>query len=72
MFRFISFHTKTFIGANPLCSRFRRIYGFIKIYDRIKNLVLFCPEGYDAIHNSTRYLIGEKSGITYIVLIIIL
>ena len=32
----------------------------------IYNLVLFGPEKYDAIYNRIRYLIRQKSGITYV------
>ena len=32
----------------------------------IYNLVLFGPEKYDAISNRIRYLIRQKSGITYV------
>ena len=34
---------------------------------RIKYLVLFRPEKCDAIYNRIRYLISEKSGITYVI-----
>ena len=44
----------------------------LKIYDGIRCLVLFAPEGYIAVYERINYLIREKSGITYIVLIIIL
>ena len=33
----------------------------------IKYLVLFRPEKFDAIYNRIRYLISEKSGITYVI-----
>ena len=52
------------MGAKPLRIRFDEIDGFIKIYDGIRYLVLLGPEQYDAIYNSIRYLISEKSGIT--------
>ena len=51
------------MGAKPLRIRFGEIDGFIKIYDGIRYLVLLGPEQYDAIYNSIRYLISEKSGI---------
>ena len=35
---------KTFIGTKPLCIRFDEIDGFIKVYDRIRYLVLFGTE----------------------------
>ena len=53
------------MGAKPLRIRFERIDGFIKIYDGIRCLVLYSPERYDAIYNRIRYLISEKSDITY-------
>ena len=52
---------KTFMSAKPLHIRLYKIDGFIKIYNGTRYLVLFGPEIYDKI----RYLISEKSGITY-------
>ena len=40
------------------------IYGFIRIYDANKYLVLLGPGKYDAIYNRIRYLINIKSDIT--------
>ena len=57
---------KTLIGPKPLCIRFDKIDGFIRIYDGTRYLVLLCPEKYDTIYNRIRYLISLKSGITYI------
>ena len=54
---------KTFMCAKALGIRFHKIDGFIKIYDGIKYLVLFGPGWYDAIYNTIKYLIIEKSGI---------
>ena len=34
---------------------------------RTKYLVLFGPEKYDAIYNRIRYLINQRSGITYVI-----
>ena len=42
---------KTLIGGKPLLIRFNKVDGFIKVYDGIRYLVLFCPEKYDAIYN---------------------
>ena len=42
-----------------------KIDGFIKIYDKIRYLVLFALERYNAIDDRINYLISEKSGITY-------
>ena len=39
---------------------------FIKDYDGIKYLVLLSSEKYDAIFERIRYLIGWKSGISYV------
>ena len=35
---------KMFMGAKPMCIRFDKIYGFIKIYDAVRYSVLFGPE----------------------------
>ena len=59
---------KTFIGAKPLHIRFEKIDGFIKIYDGTKYLILSGPERserYDEIYDSIKYIISEKSDITY-------
>ena len=50
-------------GAKPLCIRFDRVDGFVRVYDGIRYLVLFDPEKYDV----TWYPIGIKSGIIYII-----
>ena len=55
------------IGAKPLCIRHDRVDGFIGTYDGAWYLVLFGPEKSDAIYNSSRYLLSQKSGITYLV-----
>ena len=55
---------KTFIGSKPL--RISKVDGFIRVYVGSRYFVLFDPEEYDAIYNRTRYLIGLKSGITYV------
>ena len=59
---------RTVIGDKPLCIRFNKINGFIRVYDGTRDLVLFGPEKYDAIFNRSRYLIGVKSGTRYLVL----
>ena len=46
--------------------RFDKIDGFIRIYDRTRNLTLLGSEEYEGIYNKIRYLISLKSGITYI------
>ena len=53
------------MGRKPLRIRFNKKDGFIKIYDATRYLVLFGPERYDAIYDRIRYLVLEKSGITY-------
>ena len=52
--------------ANPFRIRFDEIYGFIRVYDGTRYLILFGSEKYDSIYNRIRYLISAKSGITYI------
>ena len=54
------------IFSKPLHITCDRINGFIRVYDGTIYLVLFCPEKYDAIYYRSRYLIGLKSGITYV------
>ena len=54
------------IGAKPLRVMFDKVDGFIRVYDGTRYLVLFGPEKYDAIYNSVRYLITQKSDITYV------
>ena len=45
---------EAFMGAKPLRIRLDEIDGFIKIYDGIRHLVLFCPGWYDEIYNNIR------------------
>ena len=54
---------KTLIGAKPLRTRFDKIYGFIRIYDGTRYLVLLSSEKYEDICNRMRYLISLKSSI---------
>ena len=61
------FSCKTLIGPNLLCIRFDEIDGFIRVYDRTRYLVLFGDEKYYLIYNRIRYLIGVKTGITYVI-----
>ena len=49
----------------PLRIRIYKIDRFIKVYDEIRYLVIFDYCLYDEIYNMIRYLISEKSGITY-------
>ena len=53
------------IATKPLCIKFDKIDGFIRVYDRTRYLVLFESEKNDCIYNGIRYLTGVKSGITY-------
>ena len=55
---------KTFLGLKPLVVRFDQIDEFIKIYDGIRYLVLFCFRLYDAIYKRIRHLISKKHAIT--------
>ena len=58
---------KTLIGAKPICIRFDKIDGFIRVYHGTRYLALFGGEKYDLICNKIRCLIGVKSGITYVI-----
>ena len=57
---------KTLTGAKPLRLRFKKVDGFIRIYDRIKYLVLFGLKKYDASYDRIRNHIEWKSDITYV------
>ena len=57
---------KTLIDSKPWCIRFFKIDGIIKIYDGTRYLTLFGSEKYEASYNRIRYLISQKSCITYI------
>ena len=52
-------------GEKPLCIRFDKANGFIKVCDGTRHL--FGPEKYDSIYNKIRYLISQKSSITYVI-----
>ena len=58
---------RTLIGAKHFRIRFDKINGFIRIHDGTIYLVLFRPGKYDVIFNRIKYLIGVKSGITYVI-----
>ena len=49
------------MGEKPLCIRFNKIEGFIKIYDGVKYFVLFGSEKRNAIYDKNSYLIGKKT-----------
>ena len=57
---------KTLIDSKPLRFRFDKIDGFIRIYDGPRYLTLFGAEKYEAFYSIIRYLISQKSSITYI------
>ena len=50
----------------PLCIRFDKIDEFIRVYDGTRRLMLFGSEKY-FIYNRIRYLVGVKSGISYVI-----
>ena len=56
---------KNLIGSKPLRTRFNKIDGIIRIYDRSICLILFGNKKSDAIYDKVRNLINIKSGITY-------
>ena len=57
---------KDSIGPKPLRIRFDKVGRIIRFYDGTSYLTLFDSKKYDAIYNKVRYLISQKSGITYI------
>ena len=46
------------------------MHEFFKIYDVINYLVLFVSKRYNATYYGINYLISEKSGITYSIIIL--
>ena len=56
----------TLVDPKPLHIRFDKIDGFVGVYDRTRNLVLFDPEKYDAIGHRFRYHISQKIGTEYV------
>ena len=53
------------MGEKPLCIRFSKIDGLIKIYNGAKYFVLFGSEKHNSIYDKNSYLIGKKSVITH-------
>ena len=53
------------IDAKPLCVRFEKKDGFIRVYDGARYLVLFGSEKYDFIYNRIRYHMEGRSSIKY-------
>ena len=66
IFWFMTFHIKLWLVQN-LCVLDLTRNGFIRVYDGTRYLVLFGPEKYDVIYNRIRYMISQKSGITYVI-----
>ena len=58
---------KTLIGAKPFDIRFDKRNEFIRVYNGARYLVLFGLEKYDSNFYRIRYIIGVKSGITYVI-----
>ena len=65
MFWFTTFRTKLLCKTIALRIRLDQVDRYIKVSDGIKYFALFGPWRYDSIYGRTRYLINEKSGITY-------
>ena len=57
-------------SSKRLRIKFDELDGFFRDYDGIRYLTFFDSEKHDAIYNRIRYLISQKSGITYVFLII--
>ena len=64
------FSYRILIQANPMCYRFNKLDGFIRLYNGSRYLVLFGHGKWGAIYNSIRNLISQNSRITYVFLII--
>ena len=58
---------KTCINAKPLCIRFDKIDGLFRVYGGTRYLALFESKKYDFIYNRSRYIIGLKSDIPYVI-----
>ena len=58
---------KTLIGAKPFDIRFDKKNEFIRVYNGARYLVLFGLEKYDPNFYRIGYIIGVKSGITYVI-----
>ena len=57
---------KTLISVKALSVVFDKVYRFITDYDGNKYLVLFRPEKHNVIFDRIGYVIGMKSGATYV------
>ena len=58
---------KSLIDSKPLHISFDKIDGFIRVYNKTRQLVLFGGEKHNCIYSRIRYLISVKSGITDII-----
>ena len=54
------------IDARPICVRFDKVDGLIRVYASSRYLALFGLEKYDVIYNRIRYLISRNGGISYV------
>ena len=63
----MQYFTQYLIGAKTFRINFDKIDRFIRAYDRTRYFVLFGAEKYDSVYNRIRYLVGEKSNITYVI-----
>ena len=57
---------ETLIRAKSLRIRLDKVNRFIRVYNGTRYLVIFGGEKCDFIYNRIRYVIGVKSGITYV------
>ena len=57
---------KTLINLKPLRIRFDEIDGFNRILNGTRDLPWFGSEKYVAIYNRIRYILSQKSGITFV------
>ena len=53
--------------SHQVVASIKQINLFELVYDGTKYLVLFGAEKYDFIYNRIRYLVGVKSGVTYVI-----
>ena len=63
---FYNISYKSLIAVEPLHIQFNKINGFNRVYDGT-GFALFGREKFDFIYNRIRYLIGQKSCITYVI-----
>ena len=58
---------KPLTGAKPMRIKFKKVHGFIRVYDGTRYLKLLEPGKYHDIFNWIIYLIGVKSEIIYVI-----